>query len=737
MKKLIALLLSFILLSVVVSPTRIRAQSQAQRETEDKILLKANEVLLDVVVRDKKGRAVKDLKPTDFEIYEDNQRQEIAYFRLVSREPATTTEARRETPPPVPTSSPNTREPFSNISLIAMVFDRLSPNARNLANKAATNFIDESLKPDDLATVCVIDLSLRILQQYTNDPQLLKQAVERAATLSTSSFQSGSAERRTAEGRSSSLDNQISSQVATANAGGPGSANTSSSAAASAGAAAVEQALTQMNIRALETFEALERDQQGYATMNGLMAIINSLRNVPGRKAIVFFSEGLALPPAVQLRFRSVINAANRANVSVYSIDAAGLRVESNNAEAAREISALGNRRLSQNSTGREDRSGRPMTMQLERNEDLLKLNPQSGLSDLANETGGFLIGDTNDLSAGLRRIDEDIRTHYELTYTSKNQNYDGRFRQINVKLARSGYDVQTRKGYYAVMPTGSSPVLEYEAAVLATMSNSPQAAAFPLRLMGFNFPEPTHAGLAPVVIEVPANSFTFTANKDNKSYGSDFTILALIKDESQQVVSKLSQHYTMTGPIEGLEAARRGDILFYKEAQLPPGRYTIEAAAYDAPSKKVSVKEAGLEVMAGNESSLRMSNIVIIKRAERLSADEQKVNNPFHFGELVVYPNLGEALRKSTVKQLPFYFNVYLPKGSQTKPNLAIEVIKQGKHLARINAELPSADQTGRIQYASAIPLESFQPGSYELRITVSSGQTNITRTAAFTVEQ
>lgn len=100
MKKLIALLLSFILLSVVVSPTRIRAQSQAQRETEDKILLKANEVLLDVVVRDKKGRAVKDLKPTDFEIYEDNQRQEIAYFRLVSREPATTTEARRETPPP-------------------------------------------------------------------------------------------------------------------------------------------------------------------------------------------------------------------------------------------------------------------------------------------------------------------------------------------------------------------------------------------------------------------------------------------------------------------------------------------------------------------------------------------------------------------------------------------------------------------------------------------------------------
>ncbi len=102
-----------------------------------------------------------------------------------------------------------------------------------------------------------------------------------------------------------------------------------------------KRALIQMQARMLATFETLERDQQGYATINGLLAVITSMRNLPGRKTIIFFSEGIALPPSVQVKFPSVINAANRAGVSIYPIDAAGLRADSPNAEATREINAL------------------------------------------------------------------------------------------------------------------------------------------------------------------------------------------------------------------------------------------------------------------------------------------------------------------------------------------------------------------------------------------------------------
>ncbi|MEJ7709958.1 MAG: VWA domain-containing protein [Pyrinomonadaceae bacterium] len=102
------------------------------------------------------------------------------------------------------------------------------------------------------------------------------------------------------------------------------------------------------------------------------------------------------------------------------------------------------------NSSG-EDTSGQPLTRDLERNEDLIRFDPQSGLGQLSDQTGGFLIRDTNDLEGGLRRIEEDLAAYYVISYTPQNQEYDGRLRRIEVKLRRSGLDVQSRKGYYAV----------------------------------------------------------------------------------------------------------------------------------------------------------------------------------------------------------------------------------------------------------------------------------------------
>ncbi len=718
-----------LLLTFFITANSAFIQAQNPQKDDDKITLSASEVVLDIVVRDKKGKIVKDLKASDFEVFEDEVRQDVTSFRLVARDTTTVADTRKD-PTTSTTVTPTTaREPFANVSLIALVFDRLSPNARSLAHKAALSFVDESLKPDDLATVCAVDLSLRVLQPYTSDAQLLRQAIDRAAAASTSTFTAAGAGQQTRgeiEDRMESLRNQSSAP----SGGGPGS----TSSTAVNGQAIAEMKLAEMNLRTLEVFDMLERDQQGYATTNALLAVVNSLRNVPGRKSIIFFSEGVAIPPAVQAHFRAVINAANRANVSVYTVDAAGLRVQSTDSESAREIRALGNRRANQTASGREDTSGRPMSMQLERNEDLLKLNPHSGLSDLANETGGMLISETNDLGAGLRRVDEDMRSHYVLSYLPKNQEYDGRFRKVAVRLKRSDLDVQTRKGYYAVRSTGAAPVLDYEAPALAALSKP--TSAFSLRVMGFSFPEPKRTGLVPVLIEVPASAITFTPNKEKNIYTSDFSIIAVVKDEAQQVVSKLSQHYVLTGPLDKIEGAKQGEILFYKETQLAPGRYTIEAVAYDATSKKASTKNAGFEVPGKDDSKLRMSSVVILKRAERLSEEEKKIANPFHYGELVIYPNLGESLKKATTKQLPVFFNVYMPQGAKAAPKLMIEVMQGGKKLAGVAAELPAPDASGRIQFASAIPLDSFQPGSYELKITVNDGQASVSRVAAFAVE-
>jgi hypothetical protein len=178
-----------------------------------------------------------------------------------------------------------------------------------------------------------------------------------------------------------------------------------------------------------------------------------------------------------------------------------------------------------------------------------------------------------------------------------------------------------------------------------------------------------------------------------------------------------------------------RGEILFYKEERLPPGHYEIEIAAYDAPSNKVSTHSDSFDVLASDDTKLRLSSLIILKRADRLTAEEQKQVNPFHYGELLIYPNLGESIGKAAMKQLPFFFNVYVPQGVKTAPKLEIAVLQNGQQLARLQSQLPAPDATGLIPFASGLPLDSFQPGKYELKITVSDNTGNVTRKVAFTV--
>ena len=720
-------------LLLLLSPLRATlGQGAPGQQGEPRIRISTAEVALDVVVRDKKGRAVKDLSAADFEVYEDGVKQQVESFRLVLRESGTKEaggDARRAA------NDAAARENFAGPSVIALVFDRLSPNARSLARKAALAYAEEGVRGEDFTGVFQIDLSLRTLQPYTENQQLVRQAVDRATSATSSAFASNLEQARSSSSRGTALERQGAAAAETAASAGAGrNSGGASAAGGEAGAAAVEQMFAQMNTRMLETFEILERDQQGYATINALLAVLNSMRHLPGRKTVIFFSEGLALPTAVYAKFNSVVNAANRANVSIYPVDAAGLRTESGTAEAARELNALASQSVRQAHSSR-DSGGGPLMRSLERNEDLLRLNPQSGLNQLADQTGGFLISDTNDLGAGLRRIDEDMRAHYLLTYVPKRQEYDGRFRQVSVKLARPNLEAQTRKGYYAIDASATSPVLDYEAPALAALSRAGAANPLALQVAALNFPEAGRAGLTTVVAEVPVKAFTFATDAEKKTYGTDFSVVALVKDETGQVVEKLSQHYLLGGPAERLEGARRGEVLFYRETNLPPGRYTVEAVAYDAPTGKAGVRTARVEVPEADESKLRLSSVVLLKRAERLPPADQKKSNPFHFGEVLIYPNAGEPVRKSS-KQLAFFFTAYPAQGAASPPQLTLEVQQGGKAVGRLSADLPAPDAGGRIQYASALPLDNFQPGAYELKVTVKDARQSVTRSASFTLE-
>lgn len=741
MKVLITILLVFAL-TPLSCPF---ARGQEPQRPDDVVRVHTNEVRLDVVVKDKKGHAVKDLTAADFEVAEDGVAQRIESFRFVNREGAAGSNSasnssrnsdQKDSKAEV-AAQPLTPARRTTPGVTALVFDRLSPEARSLAHKAATAYAKEGIAAGDFTGVFRIDLSLNTVQPFTDNPELVTAAIDRATSAIGSSYASGSQRNRDLADRSAALDQQIdSSAAAAATAGAAHDSAGASAAGAASGQAAAAQELIQMEASILQQFETLERDQQGYATINSLLAVINPMRNLPGRKTVIFFSEGIALPPSVMLKFPAVISAANKANVAIYTIDAAGLRTESGTAEAARELNSLASQRLAQQGRGNDRGVNGPYTKSLERNEDLLRFDPRSGLGELADETGGFLIHDTNDLSNGLRRISDDMHGYYMLTYVPKNEDYDGRFRRISVKLNHASLDVQTRKGYYAVESLGQLPVLDYEAPAIAAARNArPDSNPFLFQGAALSFPATNRPGLVLVLAESPMSAFNLAPAADKKTYSADFSIVALIKDQSGQAVQKLSQHYPLTGPVEQLDAARKGELLFYRETQLPPGNYTLELIGYDGSTGKTSIRTSSVDVAGPDETKPRISSVSILKRAEKLSAEEQKRDQPFHFGDLLVYPNLGEPVSKSKAKQLAFFVTAWPAKGSTANLQLTFTILQNNHALGKSSAQLPPPDNLGQIKYASSFQLTDFQPGLYELKVTVSDGQNSVSHSTPFTV--
>jgi len=698
-------------------------------------------VLLDVVVRDKKQKAIRDLTAADFEIFEDGVRQQVDQFRIVSHDappPAAASvtpsaPAQADAPSaPAPPAAPAAQENGAPV-FIAFVFDRMSPTARDMAFKAGNTYLSTGRRPDDVVAVFNIDLALHTVQPFTRDLEQIKTAFDRVRTQGHTQFASELADTRKKLDGIAAVDTLEDSVSGT---GGPGSEQISGSIG---GAMAARQA-SQIQVQVNRAFESLERDQQGYATTNALMAVVSGLKQLPGRKTVVFFSEGMVIPANVQAQFRSVIHSANRANVAVYTVDAGGLHAESLTKEGREEMMQAMRRRMRQLESGRDDATGGAMTKAMERNEDLLRLNPEAGLGQLAQQTGGFLIRDTNDASEGFSRIEEDMRFHYILSYTPSNENYDGRFRQISVKVKRPGAAVHSRDGYFAVRPEGATPMLSYEAPALVQLDKSPRPSAFPLQVTGLSFPEAKRPGLVPVLVEVPGTAMTYAPDKENKQMQrADFAIVVRVKDGSQQTVDRMSQHYVLTAAPNQVANAQKGAVLFYRETDLQPGRYTIEAVGYDAVANKASVKTSTLDVPANRDGNLRISSLVLVKRIEDVPEKDKNPSNsnPLFYGQTLIYPNLGDPVRRSAQQMLSFYFTAYSDQAATAARRAAVEVRRGGQPVGQATMELPTPDSNGRIQHAGVLPIQSFTPGAYELKVTVADGRSLATTSAPFTVEE
>jgi VWFA-related protein len=712
---------------LVTAQNRTQTPQQPQSQTYS---AGATAVLVDVVVRTKQGKPLHGLTADDFEVFEDGVRQKIGSFSVVERAGGIGIRVgRRVSASPAAetatASSPDApKEAAADRPTVAIVFDALKPDALELAQRAATAYLPMSGDTDAYVGVFAADPGLRVLQSYTDDMSLARRAVHNLTAAPTTQQQMEAERRQALNSRLNDLD---------ALGIGRDTAAFSPNAGANAtiAAAIVEQLKTELELSMLRSSEAADRDQRGFATANALLAVIQSLTVLPGRKTLVYLSEGLPASPAMQAKLTSIVSVANRGNVSVYTIDAAGLRAQSTLSETRKEMDEAGQERLRQTSVSRDP--AQPMTRMLERAEDLLRLDPQGGLARLAEDTGGFLIRDTNDLSSAFRRIDEDNRFHYVLTYSPTNPDFDGKFRTIQVKVRRDGAQVFSRKGYIAIRRPASG-FLSYEAAALATLDHGKPPNDFPISASGYVFPDPKGRAAVPVVVRVKTGNLRFTVDEARATYAGDAVIVARIRNAAGQTIHTLSQQYLLSGAAKDVATAQDGEILFYRQPDLAPGVYTLETVVQDVIAQRTSTRLSTLTVPAMSAAHVPASTLVVVQRTERVAASERRSDLPFYYGDLLLYPNPGDPLRLGRDGELMFYVSLYR---ETVVPQATLEILHNGQTLASVPVDIPEPVTRSRVQHVGTLPIDKFPAGTYELRLRLRSGAAEEVRNAFFTIAQ
>jgi VWFA-related protein len=699
---------------VLLLPLAVPALSQQPPETpanlkREVFRVDTEVVLLDVVVRDKKGRTVRDLRREELEVYEDNVEQEMGSFRFLdSRSLGEALEEAQETK--APALRP---EEARHLNLVTLLFDQLGPDGRTIARKAALSFLELENRPDVYVSVFQIGESLKLLQQFTTERETVRHAVLRATgelntqyTAATERLVEASQQANEAKARADSFTQQPVN---------------SPEGAVTAATLGQQVAMADMTVNALRLTETLQREQQGRSALFAVLALAKQQQALAGRKTILFFSEGLQTPPSLEHVLRAAISEANRANVSVYAVDARGLSTTSSTASARSTLEQAV-------ATGMRQQMARgflPVTREeatiVDNVEAAIRMDPIATLGDLASGTGGLLIANTNDVRAGIARAVGDLRGYYEVAYSPANREFDGKFRRIVLKVSRPGVRLQTRSGYFAMPPGEGTVTFPYEVELLRAMRSDTPPHDFPLRTHVFRFGREAAGLRYTVVLELPLEGISFLKDQDPTLERAHFSFMGVLRSPWGAVAQKFSQDSPLWLPRSRHEALRQGNAVFARSFTLPGGRYSLETAAMDQQTGRKTVERSRL-LVPDDRPALALSSLAVVKRTEQVPKGALVSDDPFRVGEVRIVPWVTEA-EVGAGQDVVLFFVAYAPRDVTGPPQLLMEFVRDGKVVGRAEPVLPSPDPEGRIPYVVKLPAARFAAGHYEVQVELKSG--------------
>ncbi|HEY3743171.1 MAG TPA: VWA domain-containing protein [Bryobacteraceae bacterium] len=709
---------------VVVSVSVASAQSPPQSEA--KFSGRAEEVSLDLVVRDKHGHPVRDLRPEEIEILDDGHPAKVRSLTL-SGSLGTGTNAVGVAGQAPAAAQPVHADPLKQVHLVSLLFETLDANSSKIAREGAYELLKGITSPNTYMAVLRVGARIGVAQSFTNEREPLKKAIDSLTNPS----------KLDARSEIASMEEQLRHQVSNQSQYDQVSRGDVSGLSGVGQSPGDPMALgmTMLLLDVIETSQRVTRDMHARPALASLLGVIRTVAKLPGRKVIVYFSEGLPLSEGAADQFQSLIGEANRAGVTIYTVDATGLDPDAKTHDNDPFISASTGG-LSNRGNANSSNNMSAIKRQIQTNDrvaDAMRSNSQTALADIASETGGSFMANTNDLRRPMHKLVEDEETYYLAYYSPQIEGYDGHFRTISVKVDRPGVTVQTRSGYFA-LPPSVTPLRTFELPMLQALNDHSGQPDPALQSHAFEFSSNADTVAGELAVSVPLSHLQVKETAGEAVFHLHFSILALIRDATGNIAGQFSEDVPYQAASELKATSLAGSFPFVRSFAVHPGKYTLEVAVSDQNADKITATQSAFEFKSAARPAV--SEPLLIARLDPEPAGANATADPLEYQGRKVTPALSARVRNDPGSTLPVFFVMYPDVKAMAKPALAMEVLHGGKLLANVPLALPESAAQQATPFVATVPTKSLNPGDYVIRVVFSQGEEKVERDLPFVVE-
>jgi VWFA-related protein len=583
-----------------------------------------------VAVKDKNGKPVEGLSANDFRVTEDGVPQTIRFFEHQTL-PDTAA------PPLAPVAEfvrPFDRLPRNHIAperpgdprykdrrLLVLYFDMtaMPPPDQTRSLAAAKKFIRTQMaQPDLMALMMYEGGAVRVLEDFTSDRGRLLSAIQTLIVGEAQGFES----------------------------------NANDDSAADTGAAFGQDD---------SEFNIFNTDRQ----LSALQTAANMLSQVSEKKSLIYFASGLRLNGLDnQAQLHATINAALRANLSFWPIDARGLVAEAPLGDATH--GSPGGLAMYSGS------SAQAFSDNFQQSQDTLWA--------LASDTNGKALLDYNDLASGIVRAQQAFSSYYVIGYYTANDALDGKFRKIKIFL-RDGLSASLdyRQGYYAGKRFSKFSAADKERQLEDALMLGDPVTELTIAMEVNYFQLNSAEYFVPITVKMPGRELALARRGGAEHTLIDF--IGEIKDDYGTTITNVRDKVNIKlSDATAAELAKR-PIEYDAGFTILPGKYTIKFLARDAETGRIGTFQTAFTVPNLNREAkrVRLSSVVLSSQRVELkdalynaAKDKGKAEavNPLSQDGQKLIPSVTRVFSMS--REMYVYFQAYRPEATGAQPLLA-----------------------------------------------------------------